>query len=113
MQPMIALGAACAQVCCVCKREPRPLPTALGLCRSASPRPVCPRLLPSGLRLSPPASTDHCPTPPLPAAVPTAGYLPLVWAGTLAYYLDNAFEEAGLILPVSKTASFVLQHLLT
>lgn len=30
-----------------------------------------------------------------------AGYLPLVWAGTLAYYLDNAFEEAGLILPVA------------
>lgn len=29
------------------------------------------------------------------------GYLPLVWAGTLAYYLDNAFEEAGLILPVA------------
>jgi hypothetical protein len=29
------------------------------------------------------------------------GYLPLVWAGTLAYYLDNAFEEAGLVLPVA------------
>lgn len=29
------------------------------------------------------------------------GYLPLVWAGTLAYYLDNALEEAGLILPVT------------
>jgi hypothetical protein len=29
------------------------------------------------------------------------GYLPLVWAGTLAYYLDYALEEAGLILPVA------------
>jgi hypothetical protein len=28
------------------------------------------------------------------------GYLPLVYTATLAYYLDNAFEEAGLILPV-------------
>lgn len=30
-----------------------------------------------------------------------AGYLPLAYTATLAYYLDNAFEEAGLILPVS------------
>jgi hypothetical protein len=40
-------------------------------------------------------------------SVPTqhaAGYLPLVWAGTLAYYFDNAFEEAGLILPVRPVA---------
>ncbi|EFN59248.1 hypothetical protein CHLNCDRAFT_56815 [Chlorella variabilis] len=31
------------------------------------------------------------------------GYLPLVWAGTLAYYEDALFEEAGLILPVAAT----------
>lgn len=33
-----------------------------------------------------------------------AGYLPLAYTATLAYYLDNAFEEAGLILPVSWSA---------
>lgn len=29
------------------------------------------------------------------------GYLPLVWAATLAYYLDNFFFEAGRILPAT------------
>ena len=29
------------------------------------------------------------------------GYLPLVWAGTLAYYLENGLTEAGRILPVA------------
>lgn len=36
-----------------------------------------------------------------PFVVIAYGYLPLVYCGTLAYYLDNAFEEAGLILPVA------------
>lgn len=29
------------------------------------------------------------------------GYLPLVWAGTLAYYLENGLTESGRILPVA------------
>jgi hypothetical protein len=50
----------------------------------------------------------HTLPPPLYPIQHAAGYLPLVWAGTLAYYLDNAFEEAGLILPVSAPARMQL-----
>lgn len=30
------------------------------------------------------------------------GYLPLVWAGTLAHYLESLLTEAGRILPVRR-----------
>lgn len=45
-----------------------------------------------------PSQVTHLSPSPYPA-----GYLPLVWAGTLAYYEDALFEEAGLILPVAAT----------
>jgi len=69
-----------------------------------TPPPCCPAPLAQatcrwcGRAPSPPSPATH-PSTLLPCP-PCAGYLPLVWAGTLAYYLDNAFEEAGLILPV-------------
>ncbi|PSC70095.1 ATPase AAA [Micractinium conductrix] len=48
------------------------------------------------------AEAEYARLPPLRPFVELAyGYLPLVWAGTLAYYFDNLFEEAGLILPVA------------
>lgn len=57
----------------------------------------------------PAACTLHC-LISFPAALTTrisAGYLPMVYTATLAYYLDNAFEEAGLILPVSWGSSML------
>lgn len=40
------------------------------------------------------------------------GYLPLAWAGTLSYYLDNLMSEAGRILPVAAaTFGFDQVHL--
>lgn len=37
------------------------------------------------------------------------GYLPMVWAGTLAYYLRYGLTEAGRILPVA-AATFGVEH---
>ncbi len=37
------------------------------------------------------------------------GYLPMVWAGTLAYYLRYGLTEAGRILPVT-AATFGVEH---
>lgn len=46
-----------------------------------------------------PHYVSHLPAWDTPG-IPPAGYLPMVYTAILAYYLDNAFEEAGLILPV-------------
>lgn len=61
-------------------------------CQQPCHPPTCPHAARTQRPAEPPTSLSVGP--------PAAGYLPLVWAGTLAYYLDNAFEEAGLILPV-------------
>lgn len=68
------------------------------------------------------ATTAAATKPIVPFLSLSYGYLPLVWAATLAHYLPNFLEEAGLILPVTAATfglngaglpSFVADHAVT
>ncbi|KAI3423796.1 hypothetical protein D9Q98_009634 [Chlorella vulgaris] len=51
-------------------------------------------------RLNAISSLQKPPAPLRPFVELAYGYLPMVYTATLAFYLDNAFEEAGLVLQV-------------